>query len=125
MITWQKSNLFFFFKDYQPIFINAANNEGNMPIHIAARKGNTDIVHLLLENGAIFNAKNEEGYTPKELSNDHNVDQLLESVKSFFHAGDRNSKQIMQEYINKQGASVYVNASDRNHKTALHHSCCI
>ncbi|XP_065580150.1 uncharacterized protein LOC136040011, partial [Artemia franciscana] len=111
-----------FFKDYQPIFINAANNEGNMPIHIAARKGNTDIVHLLLENGAIFNAKNEEGCTPKELSNDHNVDQLLKSVNMFLNVNDGKSKQIMQEYINKQGASVYVNARDSNHKTALHHA---
>ncbi|XP_065579829.1 putative ankyrin repeat protein RF_0381 [Artemia franciscana] len=112
----------FFFKDYQPKFMNAANNEGDMPIHIAAREGNTDIVHLLLENGAIFNAKNEEGYTPKELSNDHIVDQVLKSVNMFLNINDGKSKQIMQEYINKQGASVYVNTRDKNHKTALHHA---
>ncbi|XP_065562277.1 uncharacterized protein LOC136028392 [Artemia franciscana] len=119
-LTEKRFNLFF--KDYQPKFINAANNEGNMPIHIAAREGNTDIVHLLLENGAIFNAKNEEGYTPKELSNDHIVDQLLKSVNMFLNVNDGKSKQIMQEYINKQGASVYINARDSNHKTALHHA---
>jgi ankyrin repeat protein len=102
-----EERFFLLLKSHQPVSTSAFNNEGNMPIHIAAREGNDDIVHLLLGNGgAIFNTKNDEGQTPKELSNDHNVDQLLKSVNMFFNVGDVNCKQIIQEFVNKYGLSL-------------------
>jgi ankyrin repeat protein len=35
--------------------INALNKRGHAPIHLATVKGNSDVVHLLLENGAEVN----------------------------------------------------------------------
>jgi len=35
--------------------INALNIRGHAPIHLATAKGNSDVLHLLLENGADVN----------------------------------------------------------------------
>ncbi|KAK5912274.1 hypothetical protein CesoFtcFv8_002166 [Champsocephalus esox] len=44
--------------------INAANNTLQMPLHIAARKGLTTVVQVLLGRGAAVMAVDQEGHTP-------------------------------------------------------------
>ncbi len=109
------------YRDYQFRSINGVNKDGNMPIHIAVIKGNTNMVRLLLNNGAIFNAKNNAGRTPEELSNEHNIpDTLLQSVNAFFNAVDSGEKQVIEDYTNKDRTLKWIDIRDKSGKTALH-----
>jgi hypothetical protein len=50
---------------------------GATPLHYAAENGHIEIAHLLLQNGAEVNAKNNNGYTPLHFAAVHgNVDIL-------------------------------------------------
>lgn len=42
--------------------------DGKTPIHLAAEKGYSDVVQVLLEHGANFRAKDAEGKTPLEIA---------------------------------------------------------
>ena len=44
--------------------INAVNNNGTTPLHIAAQNGRVDVVDVLLQNRADTNAKQIDGATP-------------------------------------------------------------
>jgi len=44
--------------------INSQDGTGNTALHLATTKGKTNVVHLLLENGADPNIYNNEGETP-------------------------------------------------------------
>jgi len=43
--------------------VNAAQQDGFVPLHGAAQNGQPDMIELLLEYGADVNAKNAEGLT--------------------------------------------------------------
>lgn len=44
--------------------VNQVGNFGDMPLHIAAVRGELDEANALLDAGADVNAKGEQGYTP-------------------------------------------------------------
>lgn len=48
--------------------INIKDNDGNTPLHYAAKRGFMGIIRLLVENGADINAKNNDGQTPNDIS---------------------------------------------------------
>ena len=43
-------------------------HDGNTPIHLAAEKGHTDIMRMLISHGADFRVKNSAGKTPLEIA---------------------------------------------------------
>jgi ankyrin repeat protein len=45
--------------------VNKANNSGSTPLMISCSKGNTKVLRLLLEKGAIFNQCDAESLTPR------------------------------------------------------------
>ena len=63
--------------------VNPRNNDGSTPLHRVSegrRKGNPDVVQLLLDYGADVQARNLRGKTASELARDreeHNIVQLL------------------------------------------------
>ena len=44
--------------------------DGNSPLHLAAEKGYSEIVQILIDHGANFHVKNESGKTPLEIALD-------------------------------------------------------
>lgn len=49
--------------------VNAANNDGDTPLHGAAWRGANDIVLRLVEEGAELHVQNNRGYTPLQIAN--------------------------------------------------------
>jgi ankyrin repeat protein len=48
--------------------INARDNEGNTPLHLAAETGTKDVFDWLVQHGASLDATNNAGQTPRELA---------------------------------------------------------
>lgn len=44
--------------------MNVRYEDGQTPIHLAAKTGNLEIANLLAENGADVNVESAEGYSP-------------------------------------------------------------
>ena len=49
--------------------VNAANNDGDTPLHGAAWRGANDIILRLVEEGAELHVVNKRGYTPLQIAN--------------------------------------------------------
>ena len=49
--------------------VNAANDDGDTPLHGAAWRGANDIILRLVEEGAELHVENERGHTPLEIAN--------------------------------------------------------
>ena len=52
----------------QPDAVNARDEKGLQPLHLAVIKGHDDVVRVLLDSGADIEAKNADGYTSLQLS---------------------------------------------------------
>ncbi|GIZ04566.1 tankyrase [Caerostris extrusa] len=59
------------------IDINCKDSSGNTLLHYAALHGNLDVMKLLLEFGAIYNATNANNKTPLQLAENNSVKMLL------------------------------------------------
>lgn len=60
--------------------VNATDNLGDTPLHIAARNGRGDIARALIEGGAEVNSRNKAGQTPLGVAREsekYNVADLL------------------------------------------------
>ena len=79
--------------------VNAANAEGDTPLHYAASNGHKDILKILLQAGAAVNAANADGETP-----------LHDAVRY----GDKDILNILLQ------AGAAVNATDSEGDTPLH-----
>ena len=64
--------------------VNETDQEGNSCLHIAAAKGNNEILRMLLNAGAKVSAKNKAGYTSVQLAleqkHEATVEVLLEAI---------------------------------------------
>lgn len=47
-----------------PVLLSLANNDGDRPLMIAAKKGNEELVQMLIKSGANVNLSDNEGWTP-------------------------------------------------------------
>ncbi|KIY50563.1 ankyrin [Fistulina hepatica ATCC 64428] len=56
--------------------LNEGDEFGYTPLHLAADRGNTEIVKLLLARGANHRLKDADGFTPRELASIAGHDQL-------------------------------------------------
>ena len=57
--------------------VNAKNDNGVTPSHLAAQKGHNEVVELLIVKGADVNAKTESGGTPLDYAIDDETANLL------------------------------------------------
>ncbi|XP_031640193.1 melanization protease 1-like [Contarinia nasturtii] len=58
--------------------VNIANEDGNIPLHIAASNDLPTVVELLLRNGASVNAVNKLGYTPLYVAAVNGYEKIVE-----------------------------------------------
>ncbi|XP_018907926.2 uncharacterized protein [Bemisia tabaci] len=66
-------------------FINASSIDySNTPLHNAARKNNFKAVKLLIEHGAVYNMKNDDGETPFHLTTDKTIKDFLCLIQKLF-----------------------------------------
>lgn len=64
--------------------INARNNEGATPLHVAAIGGSGEVIEALLSNRAIdINAKDEEGNTPLHWAANHHDEVSFNLLVSY------------------------------------------
>ena len=88
-----------FLKSLMQTGINVKDNNGNTPLHNAAKKGANNCLKILIENEANVNAKDIIGVTP-------------------LHAAARNGNAECLEILIENSASV--DAKDNNGQTPLH-----
>ena len=58
----------------------AADEDGDTPLHNAARGNHTEVVQLLLSHGADPRARNAEGHTPAQEADEEPVIELLKKA---------------------------------------------
>jgi ankyrin repeat protein len=54
--------------------------DGTMPVFIAAENGYTDVMQILVHNGANFNVQNAEGKTPKDIALSKGYTRIAEII---------------------------------------------
>jgi ankyrin repeat protein len=74
-----------------------ADGRGDLPIHHAARNGDTEIVRLLIEHGAEVNATNTRGHTVLYCAGGHGH---LDTLRLLLHRGaDRAAQEGLMEFL--------------------------
>ncbi|CAB0037177.1 unnamed protein product [Trichogramma brassicae] len=92
---------------YHPVQIDARDELGNTPLHLALNNGPKKIVELLLRRGADTNLANKEGLTPLYIICNRHDD----NVELF---------EMLFELSNIKYQPVKINSQDKLGKTALH-----
>lgn len=63
------------FASKDDVYLNAPNDDGNTPLHLAIKRGaHVDTVKLLVEQGAGVNTPDKDGHTPLDLASTKGID---------------------------------------------------
>jgi len=123
---------------HKPELVSAKDNNGDTPLHVAARYDHGAAVTLLLANGADIQAKNNDGLTPLHVaagllacSGTSSVTELLIRGGADVNVKDHNGETPLHgavESFNLDNArqllanGADVGATDNNGRTALHNT---
>ena len=61
--------------------VNAADDNGNAPLHYAAGNGHLDVVKYLVSQGSDVNEKNCAGNTPLDIAIQEDRDEIADFLK--------------------------------------------
>ncbi|XP_023314785.1 ankyrin-3-like [Trichogramma pretiosum] len=116
----------------KPLFVNAQDNEGNTPLHLALDYNRTRLAEWLMRNGANRNSTNAKGETPLHVACKHYPARHLVSAFSRVNARDKEGNTPLHlaldnglidtiESLLRNGADP--NLSNAEGRTPLHVAC--
>ncbi|CAL1282905.1 unnamed protein product [Larinioides sclopetarius] len=100
------------------IEVNSSDDQGNTPLHYASQYGNIAVVKLLLDFGATYVAKNQQGKTPFQVADNNNTKVLLNLVEKLFRFVKLGNFVEVKKCIQQQ--RCIVNAQDNEGHHPLH-----
>ncbi|XP_031565360.1 ankyrin repeat domain-containing protein 27-like [Actinia tenebrosa] len=96
--------------------INVANENGDTPLHLAARWGYVELVDLLLETGASVEARNKNKQTPLECATNQQVSESLLDVTASNIEKDTGFLNLLPEKTSSKSLQI---PSNRQKRTSL------
>ncbi|XP_042907879.2 uncharacterized protein [Parasteatoda tepidariorum] len=96
--------------------MNSSDDAGIMPLHVAAARGNFDLVKLLVENGSFYDLPDHLGRKPIDLAKTSKVINILRETENLMKAVKHNNILMVQQCI--QNGAI-VNALDKNNACPL------
>jgi ankyrin repeat protein len=96
-----------------PHLATLADGYGDMPIHHAARNGDTEIVRLLIEHGADAAAKNPRGHTVLYCAGGHG--HLATTQLLLDHGADRDADALLEWLAQYPEDKRYIPIADALH----------
>lgn len=99
--------------------VNAANEQGNTPLHYAVATNNADMARLLLQYGADMNAENTKGWSPLKIAQTKNVAEVTEVLVEKLNAPAVAEVKAVKETAQKvtQKVAPKVNAAVKTVET--------
>ncbi|WP_319803449.1 ankyrin repeat domain-containing protein [Wolbachia endosymbiont (group B) of Aporia crataegi] len=106
--------------------MNAKDNYGYTPLHVASFKDHLNVVEKLLDRGTDINAKDNDGLTPLELANNEGRSEIVVFLISYkneygytlLHYAAKNNNSDLVDLLLTKGADI--NAKDNSGNTPLH-----
>ncbi len=86
--------------------VNAANEQGNTPLHYAVATNNADMARLLLQYGADMNAENMKGWSPLKIAQSKNVEAVTKVLEAALHSPAKEEKPAIKAEPAKKVASA-------------------
>uniref|UniRef100_A0ABD2XG59 Uncharacterized protein n=2 Tax=Trichogramma kaykai TaxID=54128 RepID=A0ABD2XG59_9HYME len=96
--------------DYEPLQINARNEQGNTPLHLAVKRGTSNLIEVLLRHGADSNATNNKGMTPLHLLCKKYEDPTL--LNLFLEINDELDREVLIDALDNNGQTPLAWALD-------------
>ncbi|GBM40117.1 Ankyrin-3 [Araneus ventricosus] len=96
------------------VYLNAPDEKGDTPVHLAAIHGNKNILEILLYHGACYDSSNNSGRRAKNLAQEELIRKALQETEKLF----KSKFPIDVELCIERGAFVNSKRSDGN--TPLH-----
>lgn len=93
--------------------VNAANEQGNTPLHYAVATNNADMARLLLQYGADMNAENTKGWSPLKIAQTKNVAEVTEVLVEKLNAPAVAEVKAVKETAQKVTQNVAANAAPK------------
>uniref|UniRef100_A0ABD2W102 Uncharacterized protein n=1 Tax=Trichogramma kaykai TaxID=54128 RepID=A0ABD2W102_9HYME len=96
---------------YRPVQVNARNQQGSTPLHLAMKGQKNVAIELLLKNGADPNAVDNDGYTP--LHTACFLFNHVSSLKLFFEINDELQQTVQVNAVDNRGRTPLQLAVER------------
>ncbi|XP_072160828.1 LOW QUALITY PROTEIN: uncharacterized protein [Bemisia tabaci] len=96
----------------EKINVNPICKNNWTPLHYAAKGDDPESVSLLLQCGAAYEAKTNEGKTPLDLAECNSTKEILTMVDELFEAVKKGKQELVSELVKKKNG--IVNAVDSN-----------
>lgn len=90
--------------------INPKDGEGGLPIHLAAMKGRTDVVDMLMAEGGNIEVKNTNGFTPMHYAALGNQSVMLQHLASKCHANTESLDNLQRTPLYQAAGTTKINA---------------